>query len=100
MPTLQTNTMPIKVWLRQPRLEVACRIVFHDRTTTAVGMDSPTIPAAQSEITAWLIEQGYQPAGPWTTEAVNTGETVRTFIRQGSSPARHAPASSFVQMRA
>ena len=82
MTTLDTNARPIKVRLSQPRLDVTCRIVFHDGTATAVGVNSPSIPGAQAEITSWLIEQGYEPAGLWSTEVDAGRETMRTFRRR------------------
>ena len=70
---------PIEVWLSQPDLEITCRIVFRDGKAIAVGVDSLSIAAAQCELTAWLTEQGYQPAGHWSSTNGNSHATARTF---------------------
>jgi hypothetical protein len=46
MTTRGDRTGPIEVWLSQPDLEITCRIVFHDGTAMAVGVDALPIPAA------------------------------------------------------
>ena len=60
--TVETTTKPIEIWL-PPHLEVTCRIVFPDGTVIAVGVDALSLRGAQREMTAWLIEQGYEPVG-------------------------------------
>jgi hypothetical protein len=87
MTTLTTKITPIEVWLSQPHREVTCRIVFPGGTTMAVGVVSPSFEGAEQELTAWLTEHGYQPAGRWRTDD-NGRQTVRIFRH----PGRPAPA--------
>ena len=60
---METTTKPIEVLLSRPHLEVTCQIVFPDGTAIAVGVDALSLRGAQRELTAWLIERGYEPAG-------------------------------------
>ena len=77
----------IEVRLSQPNLEVACRIVFRDGSAIAVGVSSLFIASAQREITAWLMELGYKPAGQWRTDGGR--EAARAFRH----PGRQVPAA-------
>jgi hypothetical protein len=77
--SVETTTKPIEVWLSRPHLEVTCRIVFSDGTAIAVGVDAPSILGAQHEMTAWLLEQGYEPAGRWSTRDEHDRRAARTF---------------------
>jgi hypothetical protein len=70
-------TGPIEVWLSQENMEVTCRIVHEDETTTEPPVDSLSMRGAQREMTGWLIDQGYRPAGRWMEEA--EGEAYRQF---------------------
>jgi hypothetical protein len=81
--TMETTTKPIEVRLNRPHLEITCRIVFPDGAAIAVGVDAASIPGAQREMTAWLTEQGYEPAGRWSTE--DDRQATRTFRHQGPS---------------
>jgi len=77
--TVETTTKPIEVRLSRPHLEVTCRIVFSDGTAIAVGVDALSFRGAQHEMTAWLIEQGYEPAGCWSSQDENGRQAARTF---------------------
>ena len=47
-----------------------------------------SIRGAEREITAWLLSQGYRPAGRWQTEAEDGGnamEVLRLFAPDGDS---------------
>ena len=85
--TVETTTKPIEIWLSRPHLEVTCRIVFPDGTAIAVGVDALSLLGAQREMTAWLIEQGYEPAGRWSTQNENDSLAARLFRRRDQSPA-------------
>jgi len=89
--SVETTTKPIEVWLSRPHLEVTCRIVFPEGTAIAVGVDALSIRGAQHEITAWLIEQGYEPAGRWSTQDQNDRQASRTFHRLGDGGALPGP---------
>src|SRR5215469_3701289 len=91
MTTLTTKITPIEVWLSQPHLEVTCRIVFPGGAIMAVGVVSPSLNGAEHELTAWLTEHGYQPAGGWHTDG-NGRETARTFQHPGGPPLALFPA--------
>lgn len=78
---METTTKPIEVLLSRPHLEVTCRIVFPDGTAIAVGVDALSLRAAQREMTGWLIERGYQPAGQWSTQQEAARRAARTFRR-------------------
>jgi hypothetical protein len=95
MTTRGKATEPIEVCLSQPDLEVTCRILFFDGSAIAVGIDSLSIAAAQSEMTMWLMELGYRPVGRWNTERDSSRETARTFRH----PGRQVPAASFPVLR-
>ena len=89
--TVETTTKPIEVWLSRPHLEVTCRIVFPDGTAIVVGVDALSLRGAQREMTAWLIEQGYEPAGCWSAQNENDRRAARSFRRQDQSPALPGP---------
>jgi hypothetical protein len=65
-----TYGSPIEVWLRVPqdRLSIDCTVVREDESGTGLSIDSASMRGAQREITTYLIEQGYKPAGRWVTE--------------------------------
>jgi hypothetical protein len=77
--SVETTTKPIEVWLSRPHLEITCRIIFSDGTAIAVGVDALSILGAQHEMTAWLTEQGFEPAGRWSTRDENDRQAARTF---------------------
>jgi hypothetical protein len=85
----------IEVCLSQRDLEVTCRIVFGDGSAVGVGVDSLSIAGAQREMTMWLMEQGYEPAGRWNTGDGTGHETARMFRH----PDRQAPAAVFPALR-
>jgi hypothetical protein len=80
---VETTAKPIEVRLNRPQLEVTCRIVFPDGTAIAVGVDALSLRGAQRELTAWLTERGYEPAGGWSTRDENDRGATCTFRRQG-----------------
>ena len=69
---------PIEVWLSQDNMQVTCRIVHQDETTSEYDIKSLSLRGAQREITGWLISQGYQPAGRWTAETTDGREVVES----------------------
>ena len=74
---------PIEVWLSQGNMEVTCRAVHEDESTSYRDVDSLSMRGAQREITGWLISRGYEPAGRWEAEVsdpqVGVQESVRRF---------------------
>jgi hypothetical protein len=93
--TRRKTAEPIEVCLSQPYLEVTCRIVFRDGSAVAVGVDSLSIAGAQREMTTWLMEQGYEPAGRWNAGGGTGHETARLFRRAD----RQVPAAVFAALR-
>jgi hypothetical protein len=91
--SVETATKPIEVRLSRPHLEVTCQVLFPDGTAIAVGVDALSIQGAQHEMTAWLIEQGYEPAGCWSTPDENDRQAARTFRRQDPGSALLGPPS-------
>jgi len=85
---VETTTKPVEVLLSRPLLEVTCRILFPNGTAIAVGVDALSLRGAQHEMTAWLIEQGYEPAGDWSTRNENDRRAARTFRRQDPGAAQ------------
>ena len=83
---METTTKPIEVLLSRPHLEVTCQIVFPDGTAIAVGVDALSLRGAQRELTAWLTERGYEPAGRWSTQYECDRRAARTFRRQDPGP--------------
>jgi hypothetical protein len=81
---------PVEVWLTQGNIAIDCRIVFEDESATEPAINSLSMRGAQREMTAWLIQQGYEPAGRWEAEVQGEEgtETVRRF-----RPARQPQAS-------
>jgi hypothetical protein len=76
---------PIEVWLSQKNLEVTCTLVREDESTTDFDVESISLRGAQREITGWLIDEGYQPAGRWTAEVEpaydgTVSEVMRRFV--------------------
>jgi len=90
--SVETTTQPIEVWLSQPHLEITCRIVFPDGTAIAVGVDALSLRDAQREMTAWLIERGYEPADRWSTHNEKDRRAVRTFRCQDHGSALPGPS--------
>lgn len=85
------KTQPIEVWLSQPNLQVSCRAVYEDERTATLDVDALSMRGAQREVTGFLIERGYTPAGRWEIERLLEGdregvaaETSRRF-KPGSS---------------
>jgi hypothetical protein len=91
VPTRGKTAEPIEVCLSQRYLEVTCRIVFRDGSVIGVGVDSLSITGAQHEMTMWLMEQGYKPAGRWSTGGEPGHDTARMFRH----PDRQVPAALF-----
>jgi hypothetical protein len=89
--TVETTTKPIEVWLSRPHVEVTCRIVFPDGTAIAVGVDALSLRSAQREVTAWLIEQGYEPTGCWSAQNETDRQAARSFRSQDQRPALPGP---------
>lgn len=83
MTDTDTKPSPIEVWLSQANMEVTCRVVNEDETTSELTVDSLSLRGAQREITGYLIGEGYVPIGRWETETFGNGdsalETVRRF---------------------
>ena len=75
-------------------MEVTCRIVFPDGTAIAVGVDALSLRSAQREVTAWLIEQGYEPTGRWSAQNENDSQAARSFRCQDQSPTLPGPPPS------
>jgi len=89
--TVETTTKPIEVRLSRPQLEITCRIVLPDGTAIAVGIDALSLRGAQREMTAWLVEQGCEPVGPWSTQDEDDRLATLTFRCQGPGPALPGP---------
>jgi hypothetical protein len=82
-------TQPIEVWLTKKNIEVTCRVVFEDESDSELDVDSLSMRGAQREITAWLIREGYDPAGRWEVTAADedgTIEAVRHFRPHAELP--------------
>jgi len=88
---VETTTKPIEVRLSRPQLEITCRIVLPDGTAIAVGIDALSLRGAQREMTAWLVEQGCEPVGPWSTQDEDDRLATLTFRCQGPGPALPGP---------
>ena len=87
-----TKVGPLEVWLSQENMQVTCRIVREDESTTSWRIDSLTIRGAEREVTGDLISRGYRPAGRWETEGggedgVEVFEVSRRFAPTDSTEA-------------
>jgi hypothetical protein len=73
---------PIEVWLSQKNMRVICTVVHEDERTEQLDVDALSIRGAEREITGWLIEQGFKPAGRWRTEdeSGDEREVSRQFV--------------------
>jgi hypothetical protein len=71
---------PIEVWLSQRNLQVTCRVVREDETTTKRDVESLSIRGAEREITGSLIAEGFKPVGRWGHEGDDGQEVVRRFV--------------------
>lgn len=75
---------PIEVWLSQKNLQVTCRVVYEDESTTDLSVDSLSIRGAEREMTGYFISVGYKPVGRWQTEQEDDmpgeGEVSRRFV--------------------
>ena len=106
------KTQPIEVWLSQPHLQISCRIVYEDERTDSLIVESLSMRGAQREVTGFLMDHGYTPAGRWELEQILEGdregvaaETSRRFrpgrssrhsgdtggAREGGQPAQASP---------
>ena len=89
------KTQPIEVWLSQRNFEVTGRVVYESERTDHLKTESLSMRGAQREVTGFLIQQGYAPAGRWETERMmgddleSPIETSRRFKPDGAS--RHRP---------
>lgn len=81
--SLSDSAGPIEVWLSKRNLNINCRVVFDSEATEQVPVRSLSMRGAQREITGWLIGQGYEPVGRWSTEEEHGFETMRRFRRPG-----------------
>jgi hypothetical protein len=88
MTTLAQNDKPIEVWLTKANLEITGRIVFEDESATDISVSSLSMRGAQREITAWLIGDGYEAAGRWSTEAADDDGPAEETMRQFRRPRR------------
>jgi hypothetical protein len=78
---------PIEVWLRQDNMKVDCWIVYDDEATDEdIPIKSLSMRGAQREITGYLIAEGYEPVGRWSTEDEDGRETVRQFRPKQAKP--------------
>src|SRR5690242_18337630 len=81
MSALSINTdppaSPVEVWLTKKTFEIDCMIVHENESTERIDVDSLSMRGAQREVTGWLLNRGYKPAGRW--ESVEEGETCRKF---------------------
>ncbi|MDQ4490731.1 hypothetical protein RBS60_11030 [Sinomonas sp. ASV486] len=94
MTTIQDNTGPIEVWLRdKARMGIECMVVFDDERTDVLDVESLSMRGAQRELTGWLKTFGYSPVGRWAAEDANGGETSRTFKRE--KPSREYPINVY-----
>jgi hypothetical protein len=93
MPSIKENRDPIEVWLRQIRSsQITCTVYWLNETSNDYYVESQSMRGAQREITAWIVEHGYEPLGRWTTEGESGGETMRRFKRPGlERPLMNAP---------
>ena len=87
------KTQPIEVWLSQRNFEVTGRVVYESERTDHLRIESLSMRGAQREVTGFLIEQGYAPAGRWEIEPVRDGdqETSRRFRPDDASPHQLTP---------
>lgn len=92
----RTKTQPIEVWLSQPRFEVTCRIAYEDERTDSMDIVSLSMRGAQREVTGYLIDHGYEPAGRWVIEGEREGVPLETSRR--FKPAN--PAANLLEMAA
>lgn len=74
---MENNGNPIEVWLRRDNLLVACMVVHQDESTERFSIGSPSLRAAQREVTRLFTGRGYRPAGRWVAEGDH--ETLRRF---------------------
>ena len=88
------KTQPIEVWLSQRNFEVTSRVVYQSERTDHLKIESLSVHGAEREVTGFLIQQGYAPAGRWEIERLIDGdqespvETSRRFKPDGASPNR------------
>jgi len=77
MSDAKSGTGPVEVWLRQGNMEISCMVVREDESTTGLEVESLSMRGAQRELTGYLIDQGYTPAGRW--DYPEEDEAVRQF---------------------
>lgn len=72
---------PVEIWLSKANIEITCTMVREDETTEPLKVNSLSMRGAQREITGWLMEQGYDPAGRWDIEADHGRGEVTECVR-------------------
>jgi hypothetical protein len=77
MSDAKSEAGPVEIWLTQNNMEINCMVVREDESTTSLQVESLSMRGAQREITGYLIDQGYTPAGRW--EYPEDEESVRQF---------------------
>lgn len=55
-------------------MAVVCDVVFDDESSEQLDIDSLSMMGAQREITAYLIDRGYNPVGRWEARARTDGK--------------------------
>jgi hypothetical protein len=66
--------LPTLKWKRRATLEGSIGGQSADERTDAFDIDSLSMRGAQREVTGFLIEQGYTPAGRWEIERLLEGD--------------------------
>jgi hypothetical protein len=76
-------TEPVEVRLSQPAARVLCALLVEVEDAglweLCFRVKSLSMRGAQRELTSWLLAEGYEPAGRWTT---TPDETRRRMFRR------------------
>ncbi|MDQ1537426.1 MAG: hypothetical protein QOE58_1819 [Actinomycetota bacterium] len=74
------QSSPIEVCLRQSNMYIGCSVTCEDESGFDMHINSLSVRGAQREVTTFLIQQGYTPAGRWEDE-VQDGNGRECFRR-------------------
>lgn len=79
--TKERRPQALQAILTRKNIEITCTLIFEDESASYPGVQSVSIRGAQREITGWLVEHGYAPAGRWSDEAVEDADGYFEWVR-------------------
>jgi len=82
--TLPRELGPVEVWLRwtKSQMSIHVQVIRDDESGSEWEAESVAMRGAQREITAEMIDKGWEPVGRWVSELDDTDGTTLQCFRQ------------------